>query len=815
MEIKSCYIENFGILSKRSFEFSEGLNVIEDDNGRGKTTLSVFIKSMFYGMEYSKKRKPVSERERYLPWQGGNYGGRLSFSINGNEYEITRFFGKKKDEDEFELREKGSGKPSTDYSENIGEEIFGIDEDSFERSIFISLSGKTPAMQDSINAKLGNLIDNTDDINNYASAIERLSELAKSLKPLREGGEEKLIKKYENERDKRKREINDAVLAEEKGRETADHISELKEEKKRLDEELSENNERMKLAALRDRFRMYESLKKTLREDEEDCKRLEESFEKNVPSEEELDACEKRAEEYSQTVRRIKEIGECFGDLREINDRIELLKREFPCGFPDDEEISEYRASRRERERVEIEERALKPSEEELSFLKEYDRGEAQNKEETDEIKALRLRTAFKVTSLLAVTIIACLGIFGAGDGIGEKRGILLLAVFLLMAAAFFFTGRAYRKKSREIEAIIEERERESQKLEIRYEAVSQKLSSYEKLKAANSERLKELFSTMESFERAYGKSSLACPHEEGFLRKLSELKDKLDELEKAKKDCTDKLLRQAEYKKMIEAFLLSHGRRVEEGQYFKLISDMRKDRALLLEKRDEERKSRDELESFSKDNDTALLESLGEESFSSLEGTDPSKEQNRLITETERIKRSIEDDEERLEAIREVADRRPELEREYEELSEKTEHLKKKHELLVETMDLLSEAKNNLSTSYMYDMRKAFNKYISMLDNGEQSFNIDNDLDIEVEGGGKNRKSEYLSRGYRDLVNICTRFALIDVMYKNEKPFIILDDPFVNLDEGKLCKALDFIKKLSEERQVIYFVCHPSRCPA
>ena len=103
MEIKSCYIENFGILSKRSFEFSEGLNVIEDDNGRGKTTLSVFIKSMFYGMEYSKKRKLISERERYLPWQGGNYGGRLCFSISGKEYEITRFFGKKKDEDEFEF----------------------------------------------------------------------------------------------------------------------------------------------------------------------------------------------------------------------------------------------------------------------------------------------------------------------------------------------------------------------------------------------------------------------------------------------------------------------------------------------------------------------------------------------------------------------------------------------------------------------------------------------------------------------------------------------------------------------------------------
>ena len=90
----------------------------------------------------------------------------------------------------------------------------------------------------------------------------------------------------------------------------------------------------------------------------------------------------------------------------------------------------------------------------------------------------------------------------------------------------------------------------------------------------------------------------------------------------------------------------------------------------------------------------------------------------------------------------------------------------------------------------------------------------LDSDLKVEVEGGGRRRRSEYLSRGYGDLVNICTRLALTSVMYKDEKPFIILDDPFVNLDEGKLEKALRFVKELVHDRQVIYFFCHPSRNP-
>ena len=96
MIIKSCYIESFGILEKRSFVFNEGLNIIEDDNGKGKTTLSVFIKAMFYGMEYSKKRKELTEREKYLPWHGGKNEGRLEYAISGEEKENRIYLGKKK-----------------------------------------------------------------------------------------------------------------------------------------------------------------------------------------------------------------------------------------------------------------------------------------------------------------------------------------------------------------------------------------------------------------------------------------------------------------------------------------------------------------------------------------------------------------------------------------------------------------------------------------------------------------------------------------------------------------------------------------------
>ena len=52
----------------------------------------------------------------------------------------------------------------------------------------------------------------------------------------------------------------------------------------------------------------------------------------------------------------------------------------------------------------------------------------------------------------------------------------------------------------------------------------------------------------------------------------------------------------------------------------------------------------------------------------------------------------------------------------------------------------------------------------------------------------------------------------MIDAMYEKEKPFISLDDPFVNLDEKKLQGAASFIKEISQNYQIIYMTCHSCR---
>ena len=62
MRLVRCYIENFGKISKKEIKFEDNLTIFKEENGWGKTTLSVFIKSMLYGFDKSTTEK--AERQK-------------------------------------------------------------------------------------------------------------------------------------------------------------------------------------------------------------------------------------------------------------------------------------------------------------------------------------------------------------------------------------------------------------------------------------------------------------------------------------------------------------------------------------------------------------------------------------------------------------------------------------------------------------------------------------------------------------------------------------------------------------------------------
>ena len=94
MRLIQCHIENFGKLHDVTIDFHEGLNRICQKNGWGKSTLGAFLRVMLYGFEGESKRTNhfENERKRYEPWQGGVYGGSLTFALGDKQYIVNRIF---------------------------------------------------------------------------------------------------------------------------------------------------------------------------------------------------------------------------------------------------------------------------------------------------------------------------------------------------------------------------------------------------------------------------------------------------------------------------------------------------------------------------------------------------------------------------------------------------------------------------------------------------------------------------------------------------------------------------------------------------
>ncbi|MCR5627377.1 MAG: hypothetical protein K6F99_08665, partial [Lachnospiraceae bacterium] len=131
--------------------------------------------------------------------------------------------------------------------------------------------------------------------------------------------------------------------------------------------------------------------------------------------------------------------------------------------------------------------------------------------------------------------------------------------------------------------------------------------------------------------------------------------------------------------------------------------------------------------------------------------------------------------------------------------------------DIINKTKMYLEKAKQELSVHYLDKMRRYFDKYIDQVI-GDANVKMDSEFRIMIEKEGSYRSSKNQSTGMQDILNLCARFALVESLYEEEKPCIILDDVMNNMDDDNSDKMMKAIESLSENYQVIYLTCHTSR---
>lgn len=136
MEILNLKVNNFGKLSNKEIELKKGINIIYGENESGKSTLLKFIMGMFYGLSKNKNKKFISDYEKYMPWNGGEFSGKITYKLDNNQkYEVFREF-KKKNPNIFNENLEDISK-EFNIDKNLGNRFF-YDQTKVDEELFLS-----------------------------------------------------------------------------------------------------------------------------------------------------------------------------------------------------------------------------------------------------------------------------------------------------------------------------------------------------------------------------------------------------------------------------------------------------------------------------------------------------------------------------------------------------------------------------------------------------------------------------------------------------------------------------------------------------
>ena len=113
----------------------------------------------------------------------------------------------------------------------------------------------------------------------------------------------------------------------------------------------------------------------------------------------------------------------------------------------------------------------------------------------------------------------------------------------------------------------------------------------------------------------------------------------------------------------------------------------------------------------------------------------------------------------------------------------------------------------------YKQKIEQNFKDYLIKLTDGNISEVMLSDVfEISVYDSGFSRELSSYSSGTKAIIEIALKLAVMDSLFEKEKGFIILDDPFVHLDDKAFENITEKVKELSENIQILYFTCTKNR---
>ena len=804
MRLIECYIQGFGKIREQKFEFKDGLNCIKGENGSGKTTLAAFIKAMLFGLGESKKQSTLeNDRRHYIPWGESAAKGSLTFSTSGKEYRIERSFGQKPSEDTFTLYDTALGRICEDYTKDIGTELFGIDADGFERTVFLSERQLSPSSSNkSVSAKLANLVGCDGDIGGMDAAMKALEDQRRIYRKKGGAGEISDLEEKISECRARLEALSvkrgEMKIGEARLRTISAEIESLKSESTKL---LKEREGAAIKAAKNDYKYKAREYSDKIDECVKEKDKLLDFFRGMPPTYEDIDNASYKITEAKSIIEGEREAAS-DSEYSALRDRFE--------GKCDRGEIDKIKSVIR----VYSQKEEIKSGYEYRSMKEKFSKRIPEKNEIDTIIYRLSADDAKKSTpaSLALILIGSALGLGGAILAFATNILFIIAALVgvITLSLGCYLGAHAKKIKRTEAERMIADlfssiNDATPPSIETAITVLKEYTSligrAKELFESADSEReASEIRSFLERFPGEGRDTSDAERIIEGYERystaKIAE------NYIKGERDA--KLARAARYKSEAESFIKRF--KVTSGDPLTEIRNM------LM---DYERISQEIISNRRAFTNLTNLHNLGEseenEDEAALRELDKKirKCDEKIASFTREyavVERQCRDYLEELDSEDEIRIKLGAID---EERAKKEEN----YETLLLTKKYMLLAKDNMTSKYLGKTKASFEKYTETIGGRhDDEFEMSTDFEIAKIEGASTHPSEAYSRGTRDLYDIALRFALIDSLYENETPFVILDDPFTALDDTRLRSALKLISSLGKSKQIIYLTCQSAR---
>ncbi len=252
MIIRKINIVSFGTLRGFSAELSDGMNIISGANESGKSTILSFIRFIFYGLPSRRSEDGVLEHERALSWADGVAEGSLEIECEKGAFRIERRGIRSDNRDGYSEKctiiDLATGSAAF-RGEVPGQVFFGVPSGVYDSTSSVKQQSLSALSGGEIGSSIENILFSADEAIYTERALTRLNTARRQFKLQRGSGGR--IAELTQERDNLRRRL---IEAEEASKNTLTLQSTV-ERARKLTAEL-----RQKLTVAEDRLRAFEAI---------------------------------------------------------------------------------------------------------------------------------------------------------------------------------------------------------------------------------------------------------------------------------------------------------------------------------------------------------------------------------------------------------------------------------------------------------------------------------------------------------------------------------------------------------------------------